>query len=140
MDASLIAIIALMLGGVWLMTRQDSSGLSGVALWASNAGFSGPDLTTAVAICYAESGGNPNAYNPETQAGAPEGKGSYGLWQIYLFKHPEFEGQNLYDPQTNANAAFSIYTASGQDFSAWTTFDSGKYTAYLTQATQEVSA
>ena len=93
--------------------------------YAQTAGFSGSDLATAVAIALAESSGNAAIYNPETQAGAPAGKGSYGLWQIYLNKHPEFAGVNLYDPQTNANAAYSIYSAAG-GFSPWTTYKSGK--------------
>jgi len=98
--------------------------------YAQTAGFSGSDLATAVAIALAESSGNAAIYNPETQAGAPAGKGSYGLWQIYLNKHPEFAGVNLYDPQTNANAAYSIYSAAG-GFSPWTTYKSGKYQQFL---------
>ena len=74
---------------------------------AANAGFSGADLDTAVAVAVAESGGNPRAYNPETAAGAPQGKGSYGLWQIFLYRHPEFEGWDLFDPVSNAAAAFN---------------------------------
>jgi Lysozyme like domain len=99
---------------------------------AANAGFSGDDLNTAVAIALAESfpSGNPNSYNPETSAGAPAGKGSYGLWQIYLAAHPEFAGQNLFDPQTNANAAYSVYLKAG-GFSPWTTYTSGAYQQYL---------
>jgi hypothetical protein len=101
---------------------------------ASNAGFSGPDLATAVAIALAESSGNPGKYNPETAArgGTPQGQGSYGLWQIYLKMHPEFAGANLYDPQTNANAAFSIYSRRG-GFSDWTTYTEGDYLQYLPQ-------
>jgi hypothetical protein len=98
---------------------------------AQGAGFD-TDSQTAAAIAVAESGGDPNAYNKEAQAvghygrmDAEDGKGSYGLWQIYLFLHPEFEGQDLTDPETNANAAFQIYQANG--FSAWSTFKSGKY-------------
>jgi Lysozyme like domain len=103
--------------------------------YAQNAGFTGADLLTAVAIALAESGGNPNDYNPETAArgGTPTGKGSYGLWQIYLNKHPEFAGWNLYDPQTNANAAFSIYSAAGNSFQPWSTYTGGQYQAFLTQ-------
>lgn len=92
--------------------------------YAVNAGFSGEDLITAVAVALAESGGNADAYNPEILAGAPNGQGSFGLWQIYLGDHPEFSGQNLYDPQTNANAAFSIYRRAGNSFSPWATFNS----------------
>jgi Lysozyme like domain len=95
--------------------------------YAKAAGFTGADLAIAVAVALAESGGNPNAYNPETAAGTPQDMGSYGLWQIYLNAHPEFAGQNLLDPQTNANAAFSVYQAAGNSFKPWTTFKTGAY-------------
>jgi len=103
-----------------------------IAALAANAGFTGSDVGVAAAIALAESGGNPSAYNPESQAGTPQGQGSFGLWQIYLKAHPEFSGWNLLDPQTNANAAFQVYQQQG--FSAWSTFNSGKYTAFLAQA------
>ena len=90
--------------------------------YAAAAGFSGADLATAVAVAFAESSGNPSAYNPE---------GSYGLWQIYMPAHPEFAGLDLTDPQTNANAAFSVYAAAGGRFTPWTTYKTGAYLAYL---------
>jgi hypothetical protein len=93
--------------------------------YASNAGFSGDDLNTATAIALAESSGNPNA------AGDPTLGGSYGLWQINLAAHPEYTAQALYDPQTNANAAYAIYSAAGGQFTPWTTFNTGAYEAYL---------
>jgi Lysozyme like domain len=113
-----------------------------IAQYAANAGFAGDDLVTAVAIALAESnGGNPNAYNSEPQdvpgnygrASAGDGLGSYGLWQIYLAAHPEFAGANLLDPQTNANAAYSIYAIAG-GFRPWSTFTSGVYGMYETPA------
>lgn len=110
-----------------------------IAQYAALAGFQGSDLVTAVAVALAESGGDPNAYNPETAAGAPTGKGSYGLWQIYLNAHPEFAGQNLNDPQTNANAAFSVYRASGGAFTPWSTFNSGAYASNLDAAQAAVT-
>jgi len=97
---------------------------------AAGAGFSGDDLITAVSIALAESGGNPQAYNPERQAGTAQGYGSFGLWQIYLKKHPEFAGTNLFDPQTNASAAFAVYRQAGGSFQPWSTFKSGAYLAY----------
>ncbi len=103
---------------------------SQIQAYAANAGFSGPDLTTAVAIALAESSGKSGAYNPE---------GSYGLWQIYLPAHPEFAGQNLYDPQTNANAAFSVYRDAG-GFSPWSTYKSGKYQAFVSAAPMTIDA
>ena len=111
-----------------------------IAAYAQNAGFTGADLQTAVAIALAESGGNPVTYNPETAAGTPDGEGSYGLWQIYLNAHPEFAMQNLYDPQTNANDAYAVYAAAG-GFSPWSTYTSGAYQAFLSQvASPAVSA
>jgi hypothetical protein len=107
---------------------------------AINAGWSGSDLATAVSVALAESGGNPNAYNPETAAKAPTGKGSYGLWQIYLNAHPEFSGENLYDPATNAAAAFQIYSNAGNSFTPWSTFKNGAYLAQLPQVNTAVAA
>jgi hypothetical protein len=132
-------IILLITGIGWLVTMA-SNRVSNIADYARRAGFSGDDLPVAVAIALAESGGNPNAYNPETAAGTPTGKGSYGLWQIYLKAHPEFAGQNLFDPQTNANAAFAVYLAAGRSFSSWTTFNLGRYVAFLDDAIKQVNA
>lgn len=128
--------------GVFLVMalKGKIASVGNIAAYARNAGFSGADLVTAVAIAYAESSGDPNAYNPETAAGAPQDKGSFGLWQIYLNAHPEFEGWNLYDPQQNANAAYSIYRAAGYSFRPWSTFKGGSYTVYLDKATNEVNA
>jgi hypothetical protein len=104
-----------------------------IAQYAANAGFTGNDLLTAVDIALAESSGNPQAYNPETAAGAPAGQGSFGLWQIFLAMHPEFAGENLYDPQTNANAAYSIYAIAG-GFTPWSSYTSGVYGMYESPA------
>jgi len=137
------AIVVLGVGAIAVLITGLGKGVAVVntiAGYARNAGFTGLDLVTAVAVALAESGGDPNAYNPETAAGAPEGKGSYGLWQIYLNAHPEYEGVNLYDPQTNANAAFAIYRASGNTFRAWSTFKNGAYVAQLEAAQNQVSA
>jgi hypothetical protein len=93
-----------------------------IQAYAAAAGFSGSDLVTATAVALAESSGDPSVINPE---------GSYGLWQIYLPMHPEFAGMNLLDPQTNANAAFSVYSKAHASFQPWTTFGSGAYQKYL---------
>lgn len=109
---------------------------------AYQAGF-GDDSRTAAAIAIAESNepptnpptGNTQAYNPEKNAAigyedAPDGEGSYGLWQIYLHKHPEFSGQDLYDENVNASAAYKVYSDAG-GFKPWSTYKSGKYQEYL---------
>lgn len=107
---------------------------SQIAVYAANAGFKGTDLQTAVAVALAESSGNPNA-NGDTEITAG---GSVGLWQINLAAHPEFNGENLYDPQTNANAAYAVYQAAGYSFSPWSTYKSGAYEANLTAAQEAV--
>lgn len=96
-----------------------------IAQLAYNAGFRGNDLNTAVAIAMAESGGNPAAYNPEAAAGTPNGHGSRGLWQIYGFVHPKYDGQHAFDPKVNAQAAYEIYRQSGGRFTAWSTYNLG---------------
>lgn len=90
---------------------------------AMSAGFSATDAVTAAAVALAESSGNPAAVG--------DGGNSIGLWQIYLPAHPEFSGEDLTDPQTNANAAFSVWQAAGGSFSPWTTYGSGAYLTYV---------
>jgi hypothetical protein len=110
-----------------------------IADLASNAGFQGNDLVTAVAVALAESGGKVAAYNPELQAGATEGKGSFGLWQIYRTAHPEFATWNLDDPQLNAQAAYIVYQNAGYSFRPWSTFKTGAYQVYVNQAIDGVT-
>lgn len=139
----IVAIMALVIVAVAVLLITGNGGgstVSNIATYARQAGFAGNDLLIAVAVALAESGGNARAYNPETAAGAPDGKGSYGLWQIYLNAHPEFTGEDLYDPQTNANAAFSVYSNAGNSFSPWSTFKNQTYQAHLDVAQSQVSA
>lgn len=110
-----------------------------IAAYARTAGFSDGDLTIAVAVALAESGGKVSAHG---DTGIGSGTGSFGLWQIYSDAHPEYgpDFTKLYDPQANANAAFAIFTAAGDSFAPWSTFNSGAYQAYLGFAGQGVSA
>lgn len=94
-----------------------------------------PDPDTAAAVAMAESGGNPNARGDVTIGG------SLGLWQVYLSAHQEYAvapdpdgtlGTNaLYDPDTNADAAFKI-SSGGTVWTPWSTYNSGAYKQYLT--------
>jgi len=148
MDEELIFVFGMVLAfGVigYLFLFGGGSGMNltaqQIASYASAAGFAGQDLVTAVAIALAESvpSGNPNSHG-DTNLGS--GTGSFGLWQIYSDAHPEYgpDFTRLYDPQTNADAAFAIYQAAGNSFRPWSTFTSGKYTAYVDVATQGVNA
>ena len=129
--------MALLLGLLFLVVLivEAESGGAAAGPWtiagvASQAGFSGLDLVTAVAVAYAESSGNPQAVG--------DNGNSIGLWQINLPNHPEYQGVDLTDPQTNANAAFAIYSAAGNSFSPWTTFKTGAYQSNLDQAQSDV--
>jgi hypothetical protein len=120
-------------GGILSGGNLSSSDISG---YASNAGFSGADLNTAVAIALAESSGNPAAVGDL----AITPGGSIGLWQINLKAHPEYTAQQLTDPQSNANAAYAIYQAAGNSFSPWSTFNGGAYAQYLPSTQPDSSA
>ena len=96
--------------------------------YASAAGFTGKDLDIAVAVALAESGGDTQAHN----AKPPDD--SYGLWQINMLgtlgpaRRKQFgiaTNDALYDPSTNAAAAYKIWKGSG--WNAWTTYTSGAY-------------
>jgi hypothetical protein len=102
-----------------------------IAQYAAAAGFSGGDLTTAVAIAFAESSGNTQAHNPN-------GEDSWGLWQINLNAHPEFSSWDLTDPALNARAAFLLYSSSG--FRPWSTFNSGVFQRYMASAQAGVNS
>jgi hypothetical protein len=113
-----------------------------IAQAAHEAGFRGHDLTTAVAVAMAESGGDPHAHNPVP----PDN--SYGLWQINMIgalgpdRRHEFHldaNKELFDPETNAKAAFAI-SGKGDSFQPWTTYTSGAYKKYLDEARKGVKA
>lgn len=104
---------------------------------AMQAGFSSGAASVMAAIAMAESSGRPTAHNPN----ASTGDNSYGLWQINmignmgperrrLFGIPSNEA--LFDPLTNAKAAFRIYQSQG--LRAWSVYSSGRYRQYLSAA------
>lgn len=96
-----------------------------IAQLAYNAGFRGSALRMAVAVALAESGGNPNAYNPESAAGTARGSGSRGLWQIYGTAHPWANSDIAFNPVFNAQAAYRVYKEAGNSFHPWSTFNNG---------------
>jgi cell wall-associated NlpC family hydrolase len=81
--------------------------------YARLAGFTPDEAVTMTAIALAESGGETSAHNPR-------GEDSRGLWQINVAAHTDLAGQDLYDPLTNAQAAFRV-SQQGDDISPWTT-------------------
>lgn len=86
-------------------------------------GFQGKGLKTAYAIAMRESGGNPEAFNPDRTTGDQ----SYGLFQINMLgdmgpaRRRQFGisgNEQLLDPLTNARAAYKM-SRGGKDFGAW---------------------
>jgi cell wall-associated NlpC family hydrolase len=91
-------------------------------LWVS-AGGSKTLAPIMAAIAMAESGGNPDAYNPS---------GATGLWQILGAVKPADQSR-LTDPKVNAREAVLKYKE--QSLSAWTTYTSGAYKKFLQSGT-----
>jgi lysozyme-like protein len=113
---------------------------------ARGAGFP-PDVAVQMtAIAFRESSGCPTAHNPGT-LGVRED--SYGLWQINVLANPTVltrlglsSPTQLYDPATNAAAAYLIWGGNPQNLNtAWAINKTGppyyyaeKYQANLPQA------
>ena len=117
------------------LTMQQLVGL------AKGAGFNENEAVIMAAIARAESGGNSNARNFK-----PPDK-SYGLWQVNMIgglgpaRMKEFgltSEDQLFDPVTNARAAYAIRKSQG--LSAWTVYKTGAYRNFLSQAESARSA
>lgn len=91
--------------------------------YALLAGFTPDQAVTMTAVALAESGGQAGANNTV-------GEDSRGLWQINAAVHPQFDGQDLFDPLTNARAAFDV-SRGGDDISPWTTTHGEASARYL---------
>jgi hypothetical protein len=111
-----------------------------IAEYAHDAGFRGHDLTTAVAVALAESGGDTKAHNPVP----PDD--SYGLWQVNMHgplgpdRRGEFgldSNRELFDPKENAQAAWEI-SGRGDSFEPWSTYTNGAYRQFLDDARRGV--
>ena len=104
---------------------------------AISAGWTGDDVFKAVAISLAESNGIPTKHNTRP----PDD--SYGLWQINMRgslgpdrrkRYGIASNNDLYDPVTNARVAFAIYRDRGNKFYDWSTYNDGKYLAFMNVA------
>jgi murein DD-endopeptidase MepM/ murein hydrolase activator NlpD len=108
------------------------------------AGFSGKALNIAYAVSRAESGGKPHNHNPN----ASTGDNSYGLFQINMIgkngptRRKKFHlksNEDLYNPLTNAKIAYHM-SNHGKNWSAWTTYTSGKYKHLMIDVAGDKSA
>lgn len=92
-------------------------------------------IATATAIAIAESGGDPQAHNPGS---ATDHEDSYGLWQINILAHPNYNKARLYDPNYNAQAMYTISNG-GTNWNPWGTYTSGAYKQYMSRGNAAAS-
>jgi Lysozyme like domain len=107
-------------GGGGTGTKYTYSQLEG--LWI-NAGGSTALAPLMAAIAMAESGGCSTALNPS---------GASGLWQILGAVNPA-DQNSLFNPAVNAKEAVLKYQTQGP--TAWTTYSSGAYKAFISNST-----
>lgn len=105
------------------MTQLTTAQLAG---YAKGAGFTGADVSIAVAVAMAESGGRTDATNHNKN-----GSTDYGPWQINSVHAALLAGRNWQDPAQNAQMAYAVFKGSG--WRAWSTYNSGRYLAFLGQ-------
>lgn len=102
-----------------------------VAVIAKGAGFTGDGLVRAVAVALAESGGNPQAVNQNTDRQRSIDR---GLWQINSYWHPEVSVAEAFNPAANAKHAYRI-SSGGTNWSQWATHKNGAADAQMARAT-----
>jgi hypothetical protein len=95
-----------------------------IAGYAKAAGFSGTNLTIAVAVSLAESGGRTAATNHNTN-----GSTDYGLWQINTVHGSLLASGQWSNPADNARMAYAVWKEQG--WHGWTTFNTGAYMAHM---------
>jgi hypothetical protein len=104
-----------------------------LAKLAKDTGFSGQGLINAVAVALAESSGFTHALLVNENCTRDR-----GLWQINDYWHPEVSEQQAFDPVRNAKAAFDI-SSQGTEWDQWSTWESGAYKDFLSDAEQAVN-
>jgi len=99
-----------------------------IGQYAILAGFSDQNaLTVAIAIALAESSGQIAVTHKNM-----DGSTDYGLWQINSV-HSSYSPARLLTPLYNAQAAYNI-SGSGSNWNPWTTYTTGVYQKFLSEA------
>lgn len=105
-----------------------------VAQVAAAAGFTGPDLTIAVAVASAESSHRPHLTNQNTDRHRSV---DYGLWQINGYYHPKKMAMGDWgNPWDNARMAQSVWAEGG--WSPWVTYKKGLHNKFMPTAAAAV--
>jgi Ricin-type beta-trefoil lectin domain/Lysozyme like domain len=107
-------------------------------------------MTVAIAVCLAESGGRSNVYGCNMASGevdgyyppvsCPSGTSSYdrGMWQLNNVAQSYMSNPCAFQAQCNADGTWSI-SGHGVHWSPWSTYSSGAWTGYLPDAEAALS-
>lgn len=114
-----------------------------IAALLQQQGVAKEKIPTMTAVALAESGGRPQAFNPNVQTGDR----SYGLFQVNMLgglgpaRMKQFglkSEKELFDPTTNVRAAKQILESQG--LGAWSAYKGGQYKQFLPEAQKAVSS
>ena len=108
-----------------------SLGMDNVAVLVLQRHFADP--VVAVAVEWAEAGGNTDAKHVNT-----DGSIDRGLWQINSRWHPEVTDAQAYDANASTDAAYRI-SFGGTVWTPWAVFNNGAYTRWIDSARAAVS-
>jgi hypothetical protein len=124
-----------LVGGVVLAAPAQAAGDIDLCVSVGRtAGFTGENFVVAVAVAMAES-----RCDPAAQGVNPGHSIDRGLWQINDYYHPDVSDTCAYDPLCNARAAYRI-SDSGTDWTPWSTYKSGSYLQFMSQARAAIGA
>jgi Lysozyme like domain len=101
-----------------------------IAGYALAAGFPPNEIATATAVALAESGGNTEAQNRNTN-----GSYDYGLFQINTIHGPLLNQGDKFNPLDNAKMALAVWQRAGNKWTPWTVYKSGTYRAQILKGT-----
>src|SRR6478752_4384307 len=99
-----------------------------IAKAAYDAGFRGEALKTAIAVVYAESGGNELSVNKNAN-----GSEDWGLFQINSIHKDQITKAQALTALANAKYAFKL-SKSGTYWKPWVGYTNGNYKQYLPKA------
>jgi Lysozyme like domain len=105
-------------------------------VYATRAGWLNRDLAaTAIAICWAESGGNTLAVNINVANPLSPSYRSMdlGLCQFNTYWNPKFPIAQMFDPELSLKRMFELHDHYG--FGLWTCYNNGRYEKYMVAAT-----
>ena len=104
-----------------------------VALLSYNAGFRATNLVTAIAVVWAESGGNAWAININSSPGKPtHGSIDIGLAQFNTYWWSTHKANDLMKP--DYSMALMFKASRGNNFSFWSAFVHGMHRPYIPYA------